>query len=183
MNVDLQAAQNYGEALFAAAKDNDAVDQLLQEARALRHAIRAVPGFQQYLEAPDIDETKKEELARRVLGDRFHRLLRNFVLMMLKRHRILLLPKALEHFRDVAEKDRGIYRGSVETAYTLSEDEKARLMASLEGYTGRTLTIEYKVNPQVLGGVVFRSGDLLIDNSLRTQIEHLASRLMAARVL
>ncbi len=182
MNVDLQAAKIYGEAFFESAKAADAVAQVWEEGRALLSAAGQVPGFIALMEAPHVPSEDKMAIGERVLGDRFHRLLKNFVMLLLKRNRIEILRASLEHFHYLAEKDQGISSGTVTTAKSLDDSEKQRLLAALERQTRLRLNIDYKVDPAVLGGVRFKSGDLLIDNSLQTQMAHLKEKLMLVKV-
>lgn len=180
---DLQAAKNYGDALFAAAKDNNAVAQLLDESAELQKAMRDVPQFIHFIEAPNVSPEEKMQFADKVLADRFHRLMRNFVLMMIKRNRVFDLRGALERFQAAAEKDMGLQRGTVQTAVALDEQNRGRLQNALESYTDGKLVLNFIVEPKILGGVVFKAGDLLIDNSLRTQLDHIAERMLAAKVV
>lgn len=182
MQVDLTAAKHYGDALFDAARDAGESERILEEARALIDALDEVPRFADLLQAPHIDAMEKIEVAKRVLGDHFHPLLRNFVLLLLKRGRIVLFRHAIVEFRDRAEAAQGIRHGAVRTATELSDEEKQRIHQSLEAYTGQKLNIDWLLDPAVLGGVVFKSGDLLIDNSLRSRLKDLRERLMAVRV-
>lgn len=182
MKANLQAARNWGDALFAAAKEAGVVGDVLEQAGVLIAATQAVPRFVAFIEAPHVPTEEKAALMEKVLGGRFHRLLRNFVLLMLKRNRIELLGGAVDEFRLQAERDQGLWRGSVRTAKPLGEAEREALRAGLEKYTKHQLIIDWKVDPAVLGGVVFKSGDLLVDNSLKTRLDAIGERLLAARV-
>src|SRR5690606_35878401 len=93
----------------------------------------------------------------------------------------LMLP-ALREFQLMAEKKLGIARGRVVTAKPLSDEEKDRLLKSLEAYTHNHLSITWAVQPELIGGVVFKSGDLLIDSSLQSQLIRMKASLMAPRV-
>ncbi|MBI5154124.1 ATP synthase F1 subunit delta [Candidatus Poribacteria bacterium] len=182
MRVDLQASRNYADALFAAAKEADAVADLLEQAVQLHGALEATPEAVAFLEAPHIPTEDKLALAERVLGDRFLRLLRNFVLMLVKRNRVEVLREALKRVKVLAERDQGISQATVTSAAALAEADRNRLHAALEGFTRHKLRVEYKINPDLIGGIVFQWGDTLVDNSLRGNLTRLGERWMAARV-
>jgi len=182
MKADLQAAKVYGEALFAAAKDRSAVAGVREESNELLAAFDRVPRFRTLLEAPHIPAEDKSGIVGRVLGGRASDLLKNFVLLLLRKNRIEVLADALAQFRRLADRDQGISQGTLTSATALDQGQRAKLHAALERRTGLKLTIDYKLDPALVGGIVFESGDLMIDNSLRTRLDRLGEKLMAARV-
>lgn len=182
MSQDLSAAKAYGQALFLAAKEKGVVDAVLADATALAEARGADDRLGALLRAPHILRDRKAELARRVLAAA-EPLLRDFVLLLLKKDRILVFNDAMAAFKRLAEKDQGLQAGVLTSATRLGQDQRAALHAALEARTGLKLTIDYKVDPSLVGGVVFKSGDLLVDNSLASALARLRSRLMAVRVI
>jgi F-type H+-transporting ATPase subunit delta len=182
MNVDAHAVRVYAEALFAAAKDAGTVATLEEQTRILQEVFTAVPRLRTLLEVPHVSTDEKVAMARKVLDDRFDATLRNFVLLLLKKHRIEILDPSLREFRRLAEKEQGIMHGTVTSAALLDEELKQQVRTALENHTGFKLTLEYKVDSALLGGVIFRAGDILIDNSLRSQVRRLRRNLLAARM-
>lgn len=182
MNVDLQAARNYAEALLASAKDQNALSELMEQGGALRDALNAEPRAKAFLEAPHIPGPEKIAFAEKVLGDRYHPLLRNFILLLLRKGRITLFSEAISRFITLAEREQGRWQGTVRTAQPLDERQRELLKNALERATGRTLVLDFHIDPAVIGGVVFKSGDLLMDNSVATQLGNLRERLYAVRV-
>jgi len=65
----------------------------------------------------------------------------------------------------------------VRTAVALTDDQQARLKAALENATGKSINLKTVVDPSVVGGVVATIGDTVIDDTVRTRIEQLKSRL------
>jgi len=182
MKADLQVARTYGNAFFQAAKGQNLVVQMMEEAASLLASINAVPRVRPLLEAPHIPTEDKAAFAKKAFGGRVNPLLLNFVLLLLKKNRIEVLEEAFRHFRALSEKDQGISRGVVRTAVALTEDQKSALKAALEKSTGLRLIIDFVVDASVIGGVQFKAGDLLIDGSISGGLERLRSTLMAARI-
>ncbi len=183
MNVDVQAAKVYGEALFSAARDQGIVPAIREETAVLAEATAAVPRFRTLMEAPHIPTDDKVTIIERVIGDRMQPLLKNFILLLLRRNRVEVYRSALDEFNRLADKDLGISRASLTSARALDDEEKTRLQSALERQTGLKLTLDHKVDPVLIGGLVFECGDLMIDNSLKTQLSRLGDKLMAARVI
>ncbi|MDX1972456.1 MAG: ATP synthase F1 subunit delta [Candidatus Sumerlaeia bacterium] len=173
-------AQIYGDSLFQAAKAAGEVIPIMMDVQQLCRAFEVQPRFLAFLEAPHIPSESKMALAEKVLMNGVHRLLRNLILLMLRKNRIELLVPALDHFELLAEKDQGLIRGIVTSAVELSEVEKKQILASLEVYTKSKITARYKVDPTLIGGVTFKAGDLFIDNSIKTSLNKLKTQLNAA---
>jgi F-type H+-transporting ATPase subunit delta len=181
MSYDLSAAKAYGQALFAAAKEQGVVDVVWADAQVIGQAREQVPGFRVMMRAPHILRERKEEVVRRVFAG-VQPLLRDFVLLALRRDRVEVLEDALWHFHELAEHDQGYSHGRLVSAVPLDDAQKASLHAALEAHTNLKLTIDHDVDPALVGGIVFQCGDLLIDNSLRSSLDELGDRLMAVRV-
>jgi F-type H+-transporting ATPase subunit delta len=183
MKADIQAARIYGEAFFLLAQEKGLDLGALREAlRGLRRSFAESPEVVSFLQAPNIPAHEKEAYIRKVTTILDRPLLGNFLLLLLRRGRMELLEPAMRELQLMTEKALGIARGHVTTAKPLSDDEKQRLTKSLEAYTNSTLSVTWAVVPELIGGVVFKSGDILIDSSLRSQLVRLRTALMAPRV-
>jgi F-type H+-transporting ATPase subunit delta len=183
MKADIQAARIYGEAFFLLAKEMGLDLAVLRETlRGLRRSFAESSEVVSFLQAPDIPSPEKEAYIRKVTTILDRPLLGNFLLLLLRRGRMELLEPAMRELQLMTEKALGIARGHVSTAKPLSDVEKQRLQKALENHTKTTLSITWTVAPELIGGVVFKSGDLLIDSSLRSQLGRLETALMAPRV-
>lgn len=180
MKKEDKIAKVYAEALFQAAKSANEVKSVMDDANQLFIAFDQQPRFLAFLEGPNVPTEDKVRLAEKVLTKGVNRLLRNFVLLMLKKHRIDLLSAALDHFELLAEADQGLTRGTLTSAMELSDAEKKSLLASLEAYLGKKITARYKVDSSLIGGVTFKAGDLFIDNSIKTRLYQLRKQLHRA---
>ena len=176
--VDLVAAKNYAEALFGAAKDQGVEERIDQEAAAFLEALIQAPAFVVFLEGPHIPSGRKIPHVNNVMKGRFHELMRHFVLLLLRRGRITALDESFEHYRTLFEKSRGVSHGQVTSAVGLDDVQREQLRAALQNFTGLTLNLDYMVDPKILGGVVFKAGDLLVDDSLTGQLSRLSDQLM-----
>lgn len=179
-NKDAKIAKVYGESLFLAAKSAGAVKSILDDAKQLFIVFEQQPRFLAFLEAPNVPSENKVGLLEKVLVHGINRLLRNFILLMLSKNRIELMTHAIDHFESLAEKEEGLIRGVVSSATELGESEKSSVVASLETYLGSKITARFKVDSSLIGGITFKAGDLLIDNSIKTQLSHLRTKLQGA---
>jgi F-type H+-transporting ATPase subunit delta len=107
---------------------------------------------------------------------------RNLVLLLVRRGRIELLPRVAAELRRLWEQRQGIVHAVVTSAAPLSEAERDAVRDKLAAMTGDTVEIETRVDPSLLGGVLVRMGDRLIDGSVRGRLERLRTRLASGVV-
>lgn len=183
MKVDPTLARTYGDALFQAVQATGQLREAHQQTEAFLAALGQASDFVRFLEAPNVANDRKEELVRRSMGVNFDATLRNFVLLLIRRGRIHILRDALWQFLTYAERSFGLARATISSARPLSDDQRAAIEATMGRRLNVTLIPEYKVDPRLLGGIEFKSGDLLIDNTLRTRLRNLHERWLAVPVI
>ncbi len=98
---------------------------------------------------------------------------RRFCELLADKGRLPLLSAIAADYGALLDKARGICRGVLTTAIELDAKRKAEIKARLESQTGRKLELEWAVDPAVLGGLVLKMGDTVLDASLRAQLDNL----------
>lgn len=172
------AAYNYAEALLNLARKADKLAVLGEQSRVLLEVLahnRAT--LCRFLEGPQIATQDKMNLIDKALGGRVDPLIVNLAKMLIRRDRVRLLKDVLETYNEMAAQEQGMRSGKVLSAVALTAKEKEELSTSLEAFMKQKLVIKFEVEPGVLGGVIFKSGDELIDYSVRGRISTLRKRL------
>jgi len=176
-------SRSYATALFNAAQRQGTLQRLLEECRVLREIAGRSPQLRVFFENPRVPTEDKQALVDKVFGGRLSPLLIKLLHLLVQRDRSSLLDEILDLFRELVEQAEGIQHAYVQTARELNFQEKVRLKSSLEKFTGSKLRIDYAVDPSLLGGIVFRYQDTLIDSSLRAGLREIRRRLAGATVL
>jgi F-type H+-transporting ATPase subunit delta len=171
------AARSYAQALYNAARTQGVVQRLVEESKMLLAMLNQQPSLRHFLEGPQISREKKRDLLDKGFKNRLNPLLMNLLYMMADRERAVILRDILNEFQEIAERAEGIFPATVASARELGFQEKLKLKTALEKHTGYHLRIKYEVDPDLLGGVVFRFRDLLIDSSVRSGLEQLKRQL------
>jgi F-type H+-transporting ATPase subunit delta len=170
-----RVARRYAQAAFEVARERGQVDRWLAELERLVELLdRTEAGA--FLAAPQVPFEAKQEFVERTLAD-FLPEVRNFVLLLTRRRRIRLLPRIYEEFGQLANEYRGIVVAEVTSAVPLDDADKAVIIRQLSELTGRRAILRTQVDPSILGGLIVRIGDKLIDGSLRTRLERLRETL------
>lgn len=172
------AARRYAQAVLDLAKQDNSLDAWLNDLKLLNRMFgteRAVEA----LEDPKLTHEAQEEIVQRVVPKEVtNPLVRNFMLLLVKRQRLALLPRIVEVFQEMYNKERGIVVADVTTAVPLDEDHQRRVAEQLSGITGgKTIELRLHTDPSILGGMVARIGDELLDASVATRLATLAQRL------
>ncbi len=103
----------------------------------------------------------------------------NLIDLMLRRGRIEQLPHLADEFRRLDNQRQGITLATATSASPLSPDEVRALTERMEQYTGGRIELDVKVDPSLLGGLIVRVGDRLIDGSVRSRLERLRNQLVS----
>jgi F-type H+-transporting ATPase subunit delta len=103
----------------------------------------------------------------------------NLIGLMLRRGRIDQLPRIAAEFRRLDDARQGITVATATSAAPLTPDEQTALMGRLEQMTGGRVRLDVQVDPSLLGGLIVRVGDRLIDGSVRGRLERLRNRLVS----
>lgn len=173
-------ARAYAEALFALGSrtgDHEAYGRAFEALAALLESDRLVRDF---LRSPKIEVSAKRQVLTRALEGRVPRLFLNFVLVVLDKRRQRLLPEiAREHLR-LLDEHVGRMHVQVTLAHEPDERMEEEIAAELTRILGRKAIPHVRVEPAILGGIVVRWGDRVLDGSLRRRLVSLRHRLLQA---
>lgn len=181
MRADPQVTHAYAQALFALARRRGAFDRLTPQSAQLRRALAENKRLRVFFAAPHVPVEAKRDLIEKLFRPNFDPLLADFLLLLLRKARISCLEDVLLRFEELVEQAQGLFAATVTSAVALSADEQDHLARSLESFTKKRLRITFRVNPALLGGIIFTTGDLHIDDSLRGHLKALRERLAAVR--
>ncbi len=167
-------AQRYAHALFELGneKGTEELEQYAAALAALDRMLVEAPELDRLFRAPVITPDEK----RRVLHELLDRIgagdtVRRFCGLLADKERLPLLHDIMKSFTARLDEAKGLARGTLTTAVELDQKRRSALVARLEKQTGKTLVLEFEVDPAVLGGAVLRIGDRVLDASLRAQLD------------
>ncbi len=173
------ATTSYATALYNVAQRQGNVAALKGEAESLAQILATNPRSLRFLESPQIPSERKRSFIDAAFGGKVDALLVNLLRILAERERAILLPGILAEFHEIADRADGIYPASVTSAREMGDNEKENLQRALEKYTGCKLKITYRVRKEILGGIVFRFKDLLVDGSVRHGLTEIRRRFEA----
>ena len=177
----MSVAATYAEALFEAATEADAVDAVAADIAAFARAMRESSELRAVLTSPEVD-TRAKKGAIADLTEGAHPLTANFLQVLIDRGRIADFPEIARAFEERVA--RAEHRLEVEaiTAVPMPDDLRKRVVQRIQGQTGATVDLTESVDPDIVGGLVLRIGDVVVDGSLRRRLDELRHTLQAAPV-
>ena len=115
--------------------------------------------------------------------DQDARALSREVCLLVERDRVVLSADILEIFIEKVAEDKGVFQGQVTTASELDGERRNKLTDALQTFTGKLLQIDFRVDPEIIGGVVFKQKDTLVDSSVAGRFAEIKRRLEGVRVV
>lgn len=172
------SARRYAEAAFQIADQDGTLEAWLKDLE-LAAALLGPPDVLRLLANPAVPIPVRADAVAQALGKRVSEKARNLVMLLMRRGRVDLVGGVAAAYRALYEQRNGIVRATVISAAALDKAEQAAIQQRLGQMVGGTLEIEQQVDPSILGGVIVRLGDRMIDGSVRGRLERLRSRLEA----
>ena len=172
------AARRYAEAAFEIATRDDSIDVWRRELQTAA-AVIADERVARHLANPAVSLEQRTAQVETALGKAVSQPVLNLVLLQLRRGRIEQLPQVAAEFRRLDNARQGITVATATAAAELTPAEVEAITRRLEQLTGGRVELDVQVDPSLLGGLVVRVGDRLIDGSVRGRLERLRNRLVA----
>jgi F-type H+-transporting ATPase subunit delta len=168
--------RRYAQAAFELANEKDNLDRWVEDlARAAE--ILGDPDVLGFLDAPQVTDSAKLDGIGKLLAD-VDVLVRNTVNLMTVNRDISKFADMFRVFSEMADESHGVARAEVVTAVPLDKARRDQVAANLGKLVGRDeVIITESVDPSIIGGVVAKVGDRLIDGSTRTQLQAMRNSL------
>ncbi|MEX2237303.1 MAG: ATP synthase F1 subunit delta [Dehalococcoidia bacterium] len=168
-------AKRYATAAFEVARDDGRLGEWAAGIEDLV-TLFSDDGALAYFESGKVPEEQKFDLVERALKGAEPKLI-NLAKLLVRKGRTALAPGIARELRKLIDEQQGMVRARVTTAVELSPDGRRSVQARLEELTGKQVTIETEVDEAIIGGLVARLGDRVIDGSTRTRLVELRKRL------
>lgn len=169
------AAKRYAQAILQVAKEQGTLDAWQRDLDRLAAVVRE-PGVAQYLHSPAVETAQKREILESELGNAQPEAI-NLVKMLLERNRINTIPRMVETFTEARMAEQGIVIADVTTAEALTVNDRIAVQAQLEQMLDKKVEMRLHTDPDIIGGIIARVGDRLIDGSVINQLRRLRARL------
>lgn len=176
-------SKTYGDALFELAVEESKVDVLLEEIQQLQEILKKNSDFGKLMAHPKIIKEEKLQVAENVFKGRISDELMGFLLIIISKDRYQEIDEILEYFVTEVKKYKGIGVATVTTAVPLKEEQCKKIEQKLLDTTDyKKMEMHYQVDAALIGGMVIRIGDRVVDSSISTKLNELQKELLKIQI-
>lgn len=175
---DETVARSYAETLFELARRNDALDAYGEAMDLVARLLDENPRFRLFLETPRIEADEKKAAVRSAFADGVPRHVLNFVLVVIDKRRQRLLRAIERQYRLLLDEHMGREHVDVTVARPVDDATAALIGDRLSSVLGKQAIPRIVVKPEIIGGVVVRTGDRIFDGSVRRHLDDMRRRLL-----
>ena len=176
---DATIAKNYAEALLTlAVKAEDAAGwgKLIRD---IANGVEQDSRLKLFLESPKISEVQKTDILFEALGDNVPRHFLRFLQTLVRKRRQMLIPEIATEYEKLLDVYEDRMHANVTVARESTAVDEARIGEQLSRVIGKKVIPHMNVNPAILGGVVVRIGDTVMDGSVRRRLANLRGKMLA----
>ena len=176
-------SSTYGDALFDLALEKDSVDALFEEAQAVRETFLENEEVLRLFNHPKIRKEEKTAFIEKIFEGRVSGDMVGFLHIIVTKDRYNEILPIFDYFIHKVKEYKGIGTAHVTSAVELSGPQKKAIEDKLLATTGyHTFEMDYKVDPSILGGLIIRIEDRVVDSSLKTQLDKMTKELSRIRL-
>ena len=169
-------ARPYARAIYTLATETSAIASW-GDALALMAAVVADADMQEMLDEPQLSKTQKGELMLKAIADKLTQQQQNLLMLMAENGRLGALPEVLSQFESYRAEAEGKVEAEIISAFALTSEQEQAITEMLKSKLGRDVSITTSTDESLIGGVVIKAGDTIIDGSMKAQLESLAMTL------
>jgi ATP synthase F1 delta subunit len=174
-----EVAEVYARALFEVAVDQDKLDEIHDQLGQFADAVDENRDLARFFFSPYFStEEKKDALGRAVEGA--DPAFMNFLEALLERHRMPVIFRIRTRFDQLWKEERKLLGVEVTSAIALDEATVREIGERIGEQVGRTIELSRNVDPEILGGIVLRVGNVILDASIRNRLEQLRKQVAQA---
>jgi len=169
-------ARPYADAAFKRAVEGDKLGQWSDALGLLATVVRD-PAMAGLIVNPELSKAQLVELVFDIVGDKLDDEAKNLVKLMVESGRLIVMPAVAELFEAAKNAQQGTLDVQVTAAFPMDSAQESALADALKAKLGREVRITSEQDPELIGGVRIRAGDMVIDGSVRGQLAQLANEL------
>ena len=172
-------SKTYGEALFELAMEENRAQEMLEEIELVKAALSENPDFDKLMKHPGVPKQEKLQVVREIFKGRVSNELAGFLEIVVSKERYNDLSAIFAYFTDNVKEAQKIGVAFVSSAVELTEEQKEKVRTKLVETTSyETMEMHYSVDPSLIGGMVIRVNDRVVDSSIRTKLQTMTKQLL-----
>ena len=172
-------ATGYAQALFEVASKRGGADDIEKDLEGIKELLKSNKEFRDILYHPSITKTDKKDIINKTIGRQCSsKWVRNLLYILIDKRREKILDFLPDVFKGVAGQIRGVVSVKVQTAFPLTGTRRVKLKENIEKLTKKKVELETEVNKEIIGGMIIRIENKIIDGSITNHLKNLKKNLL-----
>ncbi len=167
-----ELARVYGRSLFDVARDHGRIDEVREQLGQFADALDQTRELAIFFFSPYFSTTEKQEALGRILVGA-DQIFLNFLSVLIEAHRMPVIFRIRQYYERLWEEENRLLPVEITSAIELDADTTEKLGQTIGERAGRKVMLAARVDPEILGGIVVRVGNSILDASIRTRLEQL----------
>jgi len=176
---DVTIGRNYAETLLVLARREGQQEEWGTLIESIAQAMQEDQTLRTFLESPKLAASRKIEILAKALGKRVPPLFLRFLETVIMKRRQMVIPEIASEYRALIDESEDRVHANVTVAREPAEPERDALKRQLSRLFGKRVVPHFSINPAILGGVIIKVGDTVIDGSVRRRLATLRTRMLA----
>ena len=178
MNKDSRVARRYSSALFEIALRDDTIEVISDDLTLVETFVRDVPYLRAVLLQPLVSEEQKIKVLSDAFGDRITASTLNFLYLLVRKRRENLVDEVIAEYRRLADEKADRVTAHIQSAVPLTDAQVKQITGALEQRTGKNVKVTTQVTSSIIGGLLVRIGDQVIDGTIRGRLDRVRQQLL-----
>ena len=175
---NLAIARRYAKALLMIGKEDGQTETYREELGGIAELIQGEKALEQTLTNPLYDAAERRKVLEAIIEKmNLSKVMSSFLLLVFEKGRVGFIGSINDFYQKLADELKGVARASLVSATELSSEAVDKIRASLSKRTGKDIILEIEQDPTLIGGIVTRIGDLVLDGSIKTQLLNMRESL------
>ena len=171
--------RNYAETLIALARKDDAIEEYGELLNSIAAAMTEDQTLRTFLESPNLSASQKIDILEKALGRKVPRLFLRFVETVIQKRRQMLIPEIASEYQTLLDVAENRLHANVTVAREPAQPEREALARQLSRLFGKRVVPHITTNPAILGGLIVKVGDTVMDGSVRRRLSILKQRMLS----
>ena len=177
--IEESLATGYAQALFEVASKRGGADDIEKDLEGIKEILESNKEFRDILYHPSITKTDKKDIINKTIGHQCSsKWVRNLLYILIDKRREKILDFLPDVFKGVAGQIRGVVSVKVQTAFPLTGTRRVKLKENIEKLTKKKVELETEVNKEIIGGMIIRIENKIIDGSITNHLKNLKKNLL-----
>ena len=177
--IEESLATGYAQALFEVASKRGGADDIEKDLEGIKELLKSNKEFRDILYHPSITKTDKKDIINKTIGHQCSsKWVRNLLYILIDKRREKILDYLPDVFKGVSWRIRGVVSVKVQTAFPLTGTRRVKLKENIEKLTKKKVELETEVNKEIIGGMIIRIENKIIDGSITNHLKNLKKNLL-----